>query len=66
MREFGTLGKRKAVLEMVHLAPLPGTPFHEEGSFGRIVDAAVESACALAVGGADGCLVQTVPRLRRR
>jgi predicted TIM-barrel enzyme len=25
MREFGTLGKRKAVLGMVHLAPLPGT-----------------------------------------
>jgi uncharacterized protein len=63
MREFETLGKRKAVLGMVHLPPLPGTPFHEEGSFGRILDAAVQSACALAEGGADGCLVQTVDRV---
>jgi membrane complex biogenesis BtpA family protein len=63
MREFRTLGKRKSVLGMVHLSPLPGTPFHEEGSLGQIVDAAVESACALAEGGADGCLVQTVDRV---
>jgi uncharacterized protein len=63
MREFGTLGTRKAVLGMVHLPPLPGTPFHEEGSFGRILDGAVRSACALAEGGADGCLVQTVDRV---
>jgi uncharacterized protein len=63
MRDFGTLGKRKVVLGMVHLPPLPGTPFHQEGSFGRIVDVAVGSACALAEGGADGCLVQTVDRV---
>jgi membrane complex biogenesis BtpA family protein len=63
MREFGSLGKRKVVLGMVHLPPLPGTPFHEEGSFGRIVEAAVGSARALAEGGADGCLVQTVDRV---
>ena len=63
MREFGTLGNRKAVLGMVHLPPLPGTPFHEDGSFGRIIDVAVGSACALAEGGADGCLVQTVDRV---
>jgi len=63
MREFGTLGTRKVVLGMVHLPPLPGTPFHEEGSFGRILDAAVQSARALEEGGADGCLVQTVDRV---
>jgi predicted TIM-barrel enzyme len=63
MREFGTLGKRKAVLGMVHLAPLPGTPFYRDGSFAQILDAAVRSACALAEGGADGCLVQTVDRV---
>jgi len=63
MREFGTLGTRKAVLGMVHLPPLPGTPFHEEGSFGRILDVAVQSARALEEGGADGCLVQTVDRV---
>jgi len=27
MRDFATLGKRKAVLGMIHLQPLPGTPF---------------------------------------
>jgi uncharacterized protein len=63
MREFGTLGRRKVVLGMVHLPPLPGTPFHQEGSFGQIVEVAVRSACALAEGGADGCLVQTVDRV---
>ncbi|HUY46497.1 MAG TPA: BtpA/SgcQ family protein [Streptosporangiaceae bacterium] len=62
MRVFDTLGKRKTVLGMVHLPPLPGTPFYEEGSFGRTLDAAVASARALAEGGADGCLVQTVDR----
>jgi membrane complex biogenesis BtpA family protein len=63
MREFGMLGRRKVVLGMVHLPPLPGTPFHEEGSFGQILDGAVQSARALAEGGADGCLVQTVDRV---
>ena len=64
MQERGVrAGGPKAVLGMVHLAPLPGTPFHERGSFGRIVDAAVRSARALADGGADGCLVQTVDRV---
>ena len=48
---------------MVHLPPLPGKPFHKEGSFGQIVDVAVASARALAEGGADGCLVQTVDRV---
>lgn len=53
----------KTVLGMVHLAPLPGTPFYAEGSFDRIIDRAVESARALHDGGADGCLVQTVDRV---
>ena len=63
MRVFETLGKRKAVLGMIHLQPLPGTPFYKEGSFSRILDIAVESALALCKGGADGCLVQTVDRI---
>jgi len=56
-------GPRKLVLGMVHLHPLPGTPFYASGGLGRIVDAAVKSARALHVGGADGCLVQTVDRV---
>jgi uncharacterized protein len=63
MRQFETLGKRKAVLGMVHLQPLPGTPLYQEGSFNQILDLAVQSARALYDGGADGCLVQTVDRL---
>ena len=63
MRVFDTLGKRKVVLGMVHLPPLPGTPFHDEGSFERTLEVAVASARALAEGGADGCLVQTVDRV---
>lgn len=61
-RTFHDLGKRKVVLGMIHLQPLPGTPFHEEGSLDVIVTTAVQSARALDKGGADGCLVQTVDR----
>ena len=63
MRDFATLGKRRAVLGMIHLQPLPGTPFYKEGSFNQILDTAVQSARALYDGGADGCLVQTVDRI---
>ncbi|MGW3351303.1 BtpA/SgcQ family protein [Nonomuraea rubra] len=55
----------KLIIGMVHLQPLPGTPYHEEGSFPRTLDVAVESARALSDGGADGCLVQTVERVYR-
>ena len=63
MRDFSTLGKRKAVLGMIHLQPLPGTLFYQDGSFNQTLDTAVESARALYHGGADGCLVQTVDRI---
>lgn len=63
MRQMLSLGRRKAVLGMVHLRPLPGTPFHEGSSFEEILDAAVRSAKALDEGGAEGCLVQTVDRV---
>lgn len=63
MRTFDTLGKRKAVLGMIHLQPLPGTPLFEEGSLQRTLDIAVRSARSLYEGGADGCLVQTVDRI---
>ncbi|RPK54732.1 putative sgc region protein SgcQ [Streptomyces sp. ADI96-02] len=51
------------VLGMVHLAPLPGTPFHRDGSLPEIIDRAVADALALREGGADGCLVQTADRV---
>lgn len=57
------LRKRKVVLGVVHLAPLPGSPFHEPGELPRILDTAVRSAVALREGGADGCLLQTADRV---
>jgi membrane complex biogenesis BtpA family protein len=58
-------GGPKTVIGMIHLQPLPGTPFHEPGSLQQIIDRAVRSARALRDGGADGCLVQTVDRVYR-
>lgn len=63
MPEFRLVPGRKTVIGMIHLQPLPGTPFHEEGTFRDVLDTAVASARALAVGGADGCLIQTVDRV---
>lgn len=53
---------RRLVIGMVHLEPLPGTPFHEEGSLDATRRRAVDSALALRNAGADGCLVQTADR----
>lgn len=55
----------KAVYGMVHLAPLPGTPYHVPGSLADTIETAVRSARALAAGGATGALVQTVDRVYR-
>lgn len=63
MRNFDTLGKKKVVIGMVHLLPLPGTPFYQEGNMGRALEKAVADATALYQGGADGCLIQTVDRV---
>jgi membrane complex biogenesis BtpA family protein len=63
MRTFETLGKKKVVLGMVHLLPLPGTPFYQEGNMEQALDKAVADATALYTGGADGCLIQTVDRV---
>ncbi|MEU5208679.1 BtpA/SgcQ family protein [Streptomyces sp. NPDC020742] len=51
------------VLGMIHLRPLPGTPFHQDGTFDETLASAVRSAVALERGGADGALVQTVDRV---
>ncbi|MFJ8493733.1 BtpA/SgcQ family protein [Streptomyces sp. NPDC094038] len=48
---------------VIHLPPLPGTPFHVPGSLPAIVDEAVRAAAALRAGGADGALLQTVDRV---
>jgi len=63
MRVFDSLGKKKAILGMVHLGPMPGTPFYEEESYEATFDKALGDAHALYEGGATGCLVQTVERV---
>jgi hypothetical protein len=63
MRTFDTLGQKKVVIGMVHLLPLPGTPFYQEGTMEQTLEKAVADATALYHGGADGCLVQTVDRV---
>jgi membrane complex biogenesis BtpA family protein len=63
MRIFDALGKKKVVIGMVHLLPLPGTPFYQEGNMEQCLDKAVADATALYQGGADGCLIQTVDRV---
>jgi membrane complex biogenesis BtpA family protein len=65
MADFRLTPGRKAVIGMIHLAPLPGTPHHVDGSFGETLRTAVDSALALKRGGADGCLLQTVERVYR-
>jgi membrane complex biogenesis BtpA family protein len=63
MRIFESLGKKKMVIGMVHLLPLPGTPFYQEGNVEQALTKAVADATALYHGGADGCLIQTVDRV---
>ncbi|WP_433259381.1 BtpA/SgcQ family protein (plasmid) [Streptosporangium sp. CA-135522] len=63
MGDTSWLGRGKLVLGMIHLPPLPGTPYHDGGCVEPIVERAVTSALALREGGADGCLIQTVDRV---
>jgi membrane complex biogenesis BtpA family protein len=62
-RTFDTLGKQKAIIGMVHLGPMPGTPFYEEGSYAAVKERAVADGVALYKGGATGCLVQTIDQV---
>ncbi|MEV0589439.1 BtpA/SgcQ family protein [Nonomuraea sp. NPDC050310] len=57
------LGRGKLVLGMIHLPPLPGTPYHDGTGVEPIVERAVAGARALVDGGAGGCLIQTVDRV---
>ena len=46
-----------AVIGMVHLRPLPGSPLYD-GSIQRVIDSAAADAKALAAGGADAVLIE--------
>jgi membrane complex biogenesis BtpA family protein len=53
----------KQVFGLIHLKPLPGTPFYQEGDFELSMEKALAGARALEKGGASGCLIQTVDRV---
>src|SRR5262249_28104448 len=57
MRGPAILGVPKAVIGMVHLLALPGSP-RWAGSMGAVIDAALGDARAMAEGGVDALLVE--------
>lgn len=63
MSLFNDNSKRKYVIGLVHLLPLPGTPLHQEGNFKKSLEKALRDVSALQKGGADGCLLQTSERI---
>lgn len=63
MSIFSNLGKKKLILGLIHLKPLPGTPLYKEGNFEEALEKALKDALALSNGGADGCLIQTVDKI---
>lgn len=63
MTIFNNPSEKKVIIGMVHLAPMPGTPFYAEGSFQQTLGRAVADATALYRGGATGCLVQTIDKV---
>jgi uncharacterized protein len=63
VKKFDVLGKKKVVIGLVHLYPMPGTPYFEEGNFEKSLEKAVRDSKALYDGGADGCLIQTVDKV---
>lgn len=60
---FKNVGRKKVVIGLIHLKPLPGTPLYQDGNLKASIDKAIHDAKALFEGGADGCLVQTVDRI---
>ena len=53
----------KKLYGVVHIPPLPGTPFYESGSFPKILEDTATQARVMADGGMDGVLLQTVDRV---
>jgi membrane complex biogenesis BtpA family protein len=56
-RFFGVFPRRKVIVGMVHLRPLPGAPRYA-GSLADVLDAALADAEAMRAGGVDALLVE--------
>lgn len=57
MSHMSLFSREKALVGMVHLLPLPGSPRYA-GSLEAVIERAVADTKALADGGMDGCLVE--------
>lgn len=53
----------KLIFGLIHLRPMPGTPFYKEGDYEDSIRKSVRDAKALENGGASGCLIQTVDKV---
>ena len=51
---------QKPIIGMVHARPLPGSPFYEPGSMGKIIETAVLEAKLLEDGSVDGLQVENM------
>ncbi len=54
--------KKKLIIGVVHLPPLPGTPYYQEGDLEKGIEKAKRCVSALLEGGAGGCLLQPIDR----
>ena len=57
---FKNLNGKKVILGLIHLLPMPGTPFYKDGNVELMLEKAIKDAKALKNGGADGGLLQSV------
>lgn len=51
-------GKKRSLIGVIHLPPLPGSPRYAGESFSAIVEQALRDLSALEEGGADGAIVE--------
>lgn len=63
MFKEAAISGKKVIMGLVHLQPLPSTPFYKDGDMQRSIEKALHDADALIKGGADGCLIQSVDRI---
>lgn len=60
---FKNLNGKKLVLGLVHLRPMPSTPYYKDGDIEASLQKALADVKALKNGGADGCLLQSVDKI---
>ncbi len=54
---------KKLIFGLIHLKPLPGTAYYQEGDIERSIEKAITAAKRLEEGGAHGALVQSVDKV---